>query len=101
MVYHPSQRVQRPYHYAIIDEVDSVLVDEAKTPLIIAGKTGVSNELSYLCARVIKTFKEDEDFFSILKRKQPILQMKGLPRLNVDLILIIFMILSIKPFTIM
>ena len=62
MAYHPDQRVQRPYHYAIIDEVDSVLVDEAKTPLIIAGKTGVSNELSYLCARVIKTFKEEEDF---------------------------------------
>ncbi|WP_338449654.1 accessory Sec system translocase SecA2 [Niallia oryzisoli] len=62
MAYDPDQRVQRPYHYAIIDEADSVLVDEAKTPLIIAGKTGVSNELSYLCARVIKTFKEDEDF---------------------------------------
>nr|WP_295975232.1 accessory Sec system translocase SecA2 [uncultured Bacillus sp.] len=62
MVYDPSQRVQRPYHYAIIDEVDSVLIDEAKTPLIIAGKTGVSNELSYLCARVIKTFVQDEDF---------------------------------------
>ena len=62
MVYQPNQRVQRPYHYAIIDEVDSVLVDEAKTPLIIAGKTGVSNELSYLCARIMKTFKEEEDF---------------------------------------
>ena len=62
MAYDPNQRVQRPYHYAIIDEVDSVLIDEAKTPLIIAGKTGVSNELSYLCARVIKTFKEDEDY---------------------------------------
>lgn len=62
MVYDPSQRVQRPYHFAIIDEVDSVLVDEAKTPLIIAGKTGVSNELSYLCARVIKSFVQDEDF---------------------------------------
>ena len=62
MAYHSDQRVQRPYHFAIIDEVDSVLIDEAKTPLIIAGKTGVSNELSYLCARVIKTFKEEEDF---------------------------------------
>lgn len=62
MVYDPNQRVQRPYHYAIIDEVDSVLVDEAKTPLIIAGKTGVSNELSYLCARIIKDFVPDEHF---------------------------------------
>jgi preprotein translocase subunit SecA len=62
MVYALDQRVQRPYHYAIIDEVDSVLIDEAKTPLIIAGKTGVSSELSYLCARVVKTFVLDEDF---------------------------------------
>lgn len=62
MVYDPNQRVQRPYHYAIIDEVDSVLVDEAKTPLIIAGKTGVSNELSYLCARIIKDFVPDDHF---------------------------------------
>jgi len=62
MAYSPEQRVQRPYHFAIIDEADSVLIDEAKTPLIIAGKTGVSNELSYLCARIIKNFKDDEDF---------------------------------------
>lgn len=34
-----SQQVQRPYHFAIIDEIDSVLIDEAKTPLIIAGKS--------------------------------------------------------------
>ncbi|MCX8033681.1 MAG: accessory Sec system translocase SecA2, partial [Thermoleophilia bacterium] len=37
MVYSVADRVQRPFHYAIIDEVDSVLIDEAKTPLIIAG----------------------------------------------------------------
>jgi preprotein translocase subunit SecA len=62
MVFAIEQRVQRPYHYAIIDEVDSVLIDEAKTPLIIAGKTDVSSELSYLCARIVKTFVLDEDF---------------------------------------
>lgn len=62
MVVETNQRVQRPYHYAIIDEVDSVLIDEAKTPLIIAGKTGVSSELSYLCARIVKNFVLDEDF---------------------------------------
>ena len=33
-----DEQVQRPYHFAIIDEIDSVLIDEAKTPLIIAGK---------------------------------------------------------------
>jgi preprotein translocase subunit SecA len=62
MVYDANQRVQRPYHYAIIDEVDSVLIDEAKTPLIIAGKNGISTELSYLCARIVKHLVLDEDF---------------------------------------
>ncbi|WP_183247414.1 accessory Sec system translocase SecA2 [Anoxybacillus tengchongensis] len=62
MVYSSADRVQRPFHYAIIDEVDSVLIDEAKTPLIIAGKTGVSSELSYLCARIVKHFVRDEDY---------------------------------------
>jgi preprotein translocase subunit SecA len=62
MVYDANDRVQRPFHFAIIDEVDSVLIDEAKTPLIIAGKTGVSSELSYLCARIVKNFVRDEDY---------------------------------------
>jgi preprotein translocase subunit SecA len=62
MVFGLDQRVQRPYHYAIIDEVDSVLIDEAKTPLIIAGKTDISSELSYLCARIVQNFIVDEDF---------------------------------------
>ncbi len=38
MVYDPSQRVQRPLNYAIVDEVDSILIDEARTPLIISGQ---------------------------------------------------------------
>ncbi len=38
MVFHPSQRVQRPLNYAIVDEVDSILIDEARTPLIISGQ---------------------------------------------------------------
>ncbi|WP_338751677.1 accessory Sec system translocase SecA2 [Bacillus sp. FJAT-52991] len=62
MVWHPTQRVQRPYHFAIIDEVDSVLIDEAKTPLIIAGKMPGSSELHYIGARVAKRFKRDEDY---------------------------------------
>lgn len=62
MSYEISQRVQRPYHFAIVDEVDSVLIDEAKTPLIIAGKTGISSELSYLCARIVRSFERDVDY---------------------------------------
>lgn len=53
-----DEQVQRPYHFAIIDEIDSVLIDEAKTPLIIAGKKSSSSDLHYLCAKVIKSFQD-------------------------------------------
>ncbi|WP_377866706.1 accessory Sec system translocase SecA2 [Bacillus sp. R86525] len=53
-----NDQVQRPYHFAIIDEIDSVLIDEAKTPLIIAGKKSSSSDLHYLCAKVIKSFQD-------------------------------------------
>ncbi|MGE8080433.1 accessory Sec system translocase SecA2 [Peribacillus loiseleuriae] len=62
MVYQTNDRVQRPFHFAIVDEIDSVLIDEAKTPLIIAGKNGVSTQLSYLCARIMSSFKEDQEY---------------------------------------
>ncbi len=45
MAYTPEQRVQRPLHYALVDEVDSVLIDEARTPLIISGQAEDSSEL--------------------------------------------------------
>ncbi|QPC47532.1 accessory Sec system translocase SecA2 [Mangrovibacillus cuniculi] len=62
MVKGESEQVQRPHYYAIIDEVDSVLVDEAKTPLIIAGKMSLNPGLSNICASVIKQFKDDVDY---------------------------------------
>jgi preprotein translocase subunit SecA len=62
MVQDVTQRVQRPYHFAIIDEVDSVLIDEAKTPLIIAGKMPSSTELHYIGSRLVKRFKLDVDY---------------------------------------
>ena len=45
LVYHHSERVQRPLHYAIVDEVDSILIDEARTPLIISGPADDNTEL--------------------------------------------------------
>lgn len=45
MAYTPDQRVQRPLNYALVDEVDSVLIDEARTPLIISGQAEDSSEL--------------------------------------------------------
>lgn len=62
MVTGKDQQVQRPHYFAIIDEVDSVLIDEAKTPLIIAGKMNLNPGLSNICASVIKQFKTEVDY---------------------------------------
>ncbi|AEH46336.1 accessory Sec system translocase SecA2 [Parageobacillus thermoglucosidasius] len=82
MVYDISQRVQRPFHYAIIDEIDSILIDEAKTPLIIAGKTGVSSELSYLCARIVKTLQRDVDYYYDEETKATNLTEEGITKIE-------------------
>ncbi|KAB2336770.1 accessory Sec system translocase SecA2 [Cytobacillus depressus] len=62
MVNSPAEKAQRPYHFALIDEVDSVLIDEAKTPLIIAGKMQSNSDLHYIAARLAKSFKKDTDY---------------------------------------
>ena len=49
MVIYKEQLVQRGLHYAVIDEVDSVLIDEARTPLIISGQSGKSTALYEAC----------------------------------------------------
>ncbi|OCS86820.1 accessory Sec system translocase SecA2 [Caryophanon latum] len=62
MVHSIADRVQRPYHFAIIDEVDSVLIDEAKTPLIVAGKMSANEELHQIAAMLAKRFVVEEDY---------------------------------------
>ncbi len=62
MAYSLADKVQRPYHFAIIDEVDSVLIDEAKTPLIIAGKMPSNDEFHRIASMLAKRFKVDEDY---------------------------------------
>lgn len=62
MAHSIADKVQRPYHFAIIDEVDSVLIDEAKTPLIIAGKMMANAELHQIAAMLAKRFVADEDY---------------------------------------
>ncbi|MFN3301590.1 MAG: preprotein translocase subunit SecA [Patescibacteria group bacterium] len=62
MIYDLSQQVQRGFHYAIIDEVDSILIDEARTPLIISQPAEESTELYYKLARIVNSLKENEDY---------------------------------------
>ena len=60
MVIYKEQLVQRSLHYAIIDEVDSVLIDEARTPLIISGQSGKSTKLYEICDVLAKSMKRGE-----------------------------------------
>ena len=61
MVIYKEQLVQRGLHYAIIDEVDSVLIDEARTPLIISGQSGKSTRLYEACDILANQMKRGED----------------------------------------
>ncbi len=61
MVIYKEQLVQRGLHYAIIDEVDSVLIDEARTPLIISGQSGKSTKLYEACDILAKQLIRGED----------------------------------------
>ena len=61
MVIYKEQLVQRGLHYAIIDEVDSVLIDEARTPLIISGQSGKSTKLYEACDILATQLKRGED----------------------------------------
>ena len=62
MVIHPQQMVQRDLHYAIVDEVDSILVDEARTPFIISGPGQKSTDMYAVMARAVAQLKEGEDY---------------------------------------
>lgn len=60
MVISADQMVQRPLNYCIVDEVDSILIDEARTPLIISGPGEKSTDLYYTLAGIVKTFTQDD-----------------------------------------
>lgn len=62
MVTDINERVQRTYHYAIVDEVDSILIDEARTPLIISGAPEQSADTYYTFARIIPRLKKGEHY---------------------------------------
>ena len=64
-----ASMVQRGLNFAIVDEVDSILIDEARTPLIISGKGGESSEMYLSANRFVKTLKIEEDFTIDIKEK--------------------------------
>ncbi|MBR4745155.1 MAG: preprotein translocase subunit SecA, partial [Clostridia bacterium] len=80
MVVRKEDRVARGYHYAIIDEVDSILIDEARTPLIISGRGMKSSETYKNAARFAKGLKQDQEYVIDEKEKAIRLTEDGVAR---------------------
>jgi len=74
--------VQRDLRYGIVDEVDSILIDEARTPLIISGPSDESTDLYVRVNAVVRTLKEEEHFTKDEKAKNAILTQEGIYRLE-------------------
>ena len=70
MARNKNERCQRGLNFAIVDEVDSILIDEARTPLIISGRGGKSSEGYEIAQRFVKTLKKDTDVEIDIKTKQ-------------------------------
>ena len=70
MARNKNERVQRGLNFAIVDEVDSILIDEARTPLIISGRGGKSSEGYETAQKFVKTLKKDTDVEIDIKTKQ-------------------------------
>jgi preprotein translocase subunit SecA len=88
MVLYAEQMVQRPLHYAIVDEVDSILIDEARTPLIISGPSEEAPELYYQFARLVPRLQREVHYTVDEKAKAVTLTEAGVARieemLNID-----------------
>jgi len=78
MVLYKEQMVQRPLNYAIIDEVDSILIDEARTPLIISGSSNKSNQLYLQANAFVRTLRRDVDYTIDEKTKTVMLTEEGI-----------------------
>ncbi|MFO8068939.1 MAG: preprotein translocase subunit SecA [Alkalibacterium sp.] len=80
MVVYKEQMAQRPLNFAILDEVDSILVDEARTPLIISGQANKSTSFYARCDFFIKGLKEEEDYTIDLSSKSISLTEEGIEK---------------------
>jgi len=82
MVYDSSQRTQRDFHYAIVDEVDSILIDEARTPLIISAPDMESPKLYEQFARMVPQLREDVDYKVDAKDRAVTLTNEGIDKIE-------------------
>src|SRR5208337_729153 len=82
MKFRQEELVQRDLHYAIVDEVDSILIDEARTPLIISGPAEKSTELYYRVNRIIPQLREEAHYTKEEKSRTAALNEDGVARVE-------------------
>lgn len=82
MALQPDQLVQRELNYAIVDEVDSILIDEARTPLIISGQADKATDLYHTFARLVPKLRRDEDYTVDEKAHSVVLTEEGVARME-------------------
>jgi preprotein translocase subunit SecA len=82
MVVSAAQCVQRDLVYAIVDEVDNILIDEARTPLIISGQAERSNDRYYQFAQIVKQLRENRHYTVDLKHKSVALTEEGVDKVE-------------------
>ena len=82
MVVSLNQMVQRPLHFCLIDEVDSILIDEARTPLIISGPGQKSTDNYYVLAKLVPKLKAEEDYTIDEKQKTVAPTEKGVAKME-------------------
>jgi preprotein translocase subunit SecA len=78
--YDPARLRQRPFNFAIVDEIDSILIDEARTPLIISAPSADSENLYQVFAAMVSSFKEDEDYITEEKHRTVTLTPAGIEK---------------------
>lgn len=82
MVQHLDQMVQRDLHYAIVDEVDSILIDEARTPLIISQSNSKPTDRYYAFAKIAKSLKKEDDYSLDEKQRAVSLTDEGIAKIE-------------------
>ena len=82
LVMNKENKVQRGFNYAIVDEVDSILIDEARTPLIISGAAESAKDLYEIVDRAVKRLKKEEDYSLDEKEKNVQLTEEGIVRVE-------------------
>ncbi|WP_374600272.1 preprotein translocase subunit SecA [Brevundimonas sp.] len=73
LVYDRAEMVQRPHHFAIVDEVDSILIDEARTPLIISGPTEDRSDLYLIVDGIVKELIQDTSVYDLDEKQRQVL----------------------------